>query len=776
MFRRYALPFTLPVLLGALVATAADGPRPFSPVQDGYVADAEAQLAWSPDRLLLKFTPAGLSDSHLDDTGAKAAGPVTTTGLASLDATLAGLDVVGIRAAHTRTADTELAHRLGVDRWFRLELGSRTDIPAVAARLAADRHLEYALPDLRAYPAVVPNDSLYAANWGHDNTAQLPDLDWGGSYEHDLPTTVGTIGFDANADVAWGGSQGYGSGSVVIAILDSGVDSTHPDLNQVTGYDFGDNDDDPHDDSAVPGHGTACAGVAAAIANNGLGAVGVAGGSVIMPLKVSDSVGDLLFSYIVEAVYHAADNGADVISMSFSAATTAYAPMDDAVAYADGLGVVLLAATGNDNNSTIGYPAYNPVVIGVGAASPCGDRKRSSSDRKEVNPGVSTDPNDYTCDGERWWGSNYGGTTQDQEGAVDILAPTILPTTDIQGSSGYDAGDYSMFFNGTSCATPYAAGVCALIKAVNPSWTPAQIRTQLVTTAQDIVNVESVAGWDRYSGYGMVDAAAAVGISGPAAPVALFGLDTGSGCAPLTVTFTDLSSGDIDTWSWDFGDGNGDAVQNPLHEYTAPGSYDVRLIVAGAGGIDTLTVTGAVVVELPVSAAFAVSNTLGAPPLVVDFTDQSTGAPTSWHWDFGDATTETVQNPTHTYTVDGIFDVTLIVTNGCSSDTLVMIAAVQASSLSAAGEPVPARFGLAPNYPNPFNPSTTIVYGLASDGHARLEVFDVSGRRVASLVDTQKEAGEHQIQWQPRGLASGVYFARFSANGQTVTQRVTLLK
>ena len=114
---------------------------------------------------------------------------------------------------------------------------------------------------------------------------------------------------------------------------------------------------------------------------------------------------------------------------------------------------------------------------------------------------MSTDPNGYTCDGERWWGSNYGVTTQDAAGAVDLIAPTILPTTDIQGSAGYDSGDYSGFFNGTSCATPYAAGVAALVKSANPSYTPAQIREAIVTGADDVVNVESGAGWDRWPLY-----------------------------------------------------------------------------------------------------------------------------------------------------------------------------------------------------------------------------------------------------------------------------------
>ena len=328
------------------------------------------------------------------------------------------------------------------------------------------------------------------------------------------------------------------------------MDVGHPDLRQVTGYDYGDNDSNPDDNSGNPGHGTACAGVAAGVADNGLGVAGIAGGCSIMPLKVSDSAGNLSFTYITNAIYHAADNGADVISMSLGAAVSSDPGTDSAIQYAHNAGCVILAATGNENYTAISYPAINQYVIGVGAASPCGDRKRSSSSSLEVNPGVYTDPNGYSCDGERWWGSNYGPASQDDRGAVDVIAPTIVPTTDISGSAGYAAGDYDMFFNGTSCATPYAAGVAALIKSAFPSYTPDQVRAQLVGTAQDVVSVESGAGWDRYTGYGMVDAAAAVGGGSPVTypPVAAFTGTPTSGDYPLAVAFTDQSTNTPTSW------------------------------------------------------------------------------------------------------------------------------------------------------------------------------------------------------------------------------------
>lgn len=435
------------------------------------------------------------------------------TGLATLDRVTEDIQATEMVRAHIQVANRQLDEQLGISRWYLLRFPANIAVDTVLDRLAADRNVNVATPDYIAYTSAVPNDPKYAIQWGHNNTGQTLSYCWncGG---HPSGSPVGTSGFDANAQAAWDASQGYGSSGVVIAILDSGVAAGHPDLNQVAGYDYGDNDSNPDDNSADPGHGTACAGVAAGITNNGVGVAGIAGGCSIMPLKVANSAGSLYFSSIQNALYHAADNGADIASMSFGAAISSDPATDTALSYANSNGVTLLAATGNENSSSISYPANNSNVIAVGAASPCGERKRSSSSSSEVNPGVSTDPNGYTCDGERWWGSNYGSTTQNASTAVDIIAPTILPTTDLLGSAGYDPSNYSDWFNGTSCATPYAAGVAALVLSANPSYTPADVRNALRTTAIDITSVESGTGWDRYTGYGMVDANAAVGGGG----------------------------------------------------------------------------------------------------------------------------------------------------------------------------------------------------------------------------------------------------------------------
>ena len=493
--------------------------RPFVPVQEGPGAPVRQVALWEPGRVLFQVTRQAHGRSALERrwSADPALRGTQSSGLAEVDLELAAVGATRIARALLDTKDVGLGRELGIERWYLVDVPPRTDVRALADRLRALPEVEDASVDWRAFPADVPNDPLHGQHWGHNNTGQMLDYCWGCG-GHPSGSPVGTPGFDASAQAAWDAPQGYGSASVVIAIIDTGVDSSHPDLRQVAGWDYGDNDSNPHDNSAQAGHGTACAGVAAAISNNGLGTAGIAGGVSIMPLKVANSAGSMTFSAVANAILHAGDNGADIASLSLGAAISNDPTTSSAIAYSYGLGVTILAATANSNASSIDYPANHAQVMGVGAASPCGERKRSSSSSSEVNPGVFTDPNGYTCDGERWWGSNYGTNTQDAAGAVDVIAPTILPTTDIQGGAGYDPSNYSLWFNGTSCSTPYAAGVCALIVSANPSFTPDQVRTRLVSTCDDVTSVESAAGWDRYSGYGMVNAAAAVAGGGGGGP------------------------------------------------------------------------------------------------------------------------------------------------------------------------------------------------------------------------------------------------------------------
>ena len=405
------------------------------------------------------------------------------------------MSVVGGKAiirAHRRVKDTDWEKSTGWDRWFLITLNGKTSATQAIEAFKANRYVEDATPEYIAYREAIPNDTYYANNWGHNNTAQLPVYS-GGSHSG---AGVGAVGFDSDAQLAWDQTQGYGLQSIVIAVIDTGVDTAHPDLRLVTGYDYGDNDSNPMDDSGEAGHGTCCSGIAAGKANNALGVTGIAGGCSVMPLKVADSAGNMYFTAIENALTHAADYNANIVSMSLGAEGgmgEGDSPSTDAaLTYAYNAGVAIFAATANSNTSTIAYPSNHTAVISVGAASPCGQRKSTSS-----------------CDGEYWWGSNYGTNTPDDKDAVDIMGPTILPATDISGTGGYSSSDYYMWFNGTSCATPYVAGSAALILSRDASLTPSQLRAVMTSTATDMT-ADGGAGWDRYTGYGMVNVYSAI--------------------------------------------------------------------------------------------------------------------------------------------------------------------------------------------------------------------------------------------------------------------------
>ncbi|MCB9232406.1 MAG: PKD domain-containing protein [Bacteroidia bacterium] len=145
-----------------------------------------------------------------------------------------------------------------------------------------------------------------------------------------------------------------------------------------------------------------------------------------------------------------------------------------------------------------------------------------------------------------------------------------------------------------------------------------------------------------------------------AAPSANFG-SSGSG---LSVSFTDQSTGGASTWSWDFGDGNTSTQQNPSHTYALPGNYTVCLVSGSICGNNTICQT--ITVCLPLVSSFSTSTN----SLTANFTDQSTGGAGSWQWDFGDGNSSTQQNPSHAYALGGTYNVCLSVTNSCTTSTV----------------------------------------------------------------------------------------------------------
>jgi hypothetical protein len=237
---------------------------------------------------------------------------------------------------------------------------------------------------------------------------------------------------------------------ITIAIVDSGVNATHPDLqpNMVAGYDFVDDDATPTD---FFGHGTHVAGIAAAKGSNGIGISGIAPNAKIMPVRVLDAGGLGSYMDIAQGIVYAADKGAKVINLSLGG--TGYSSTIDAAAqYAVSKGAVVVAAAGNDGTNELFYPASLPSVISVG-----------SVDDVFPSPTVS-------------YVSYYG--------KGDIVAPgeNVFSTCTVSGSAPPCSTGYAVD-SGTSMASPEVAGAAALLLSAKVATTPGQVREALICGA-----------------------------------------------------------------------------------------------------------------------------------------------------------------------------------------------------------------------------------------------------------------------------------------------------
>jgi subtilisin family serine protease len=285
---------------------------------------------------------------------------------------------------------------------------------------------------------------------------------------------------DAELDNSWGVKRigagfvhdGNNKGArIKIAIIDTGIDYSHPDLdgNYIGGYDFVNSDDDPMDDD---GHGTHVAGIIAAEDNN-IGVVGVAPEAKLYALKVLDDTGSGYMSDVVLAIQWATDpnddgsasDRLDIINMSLGGQKNIFLEWACNLAYLDGL--LLVAAAGN--GGSVIYPAAYDSVISV-----------SATDRDDALASFSS--------------------TGKQ---VELAAPGVNINSTLPGNE-YSGETWS----GTSMASPHVAGTAALVWKANPTWSNDEVRTQLQETAEDLGAV----GWDSKYGYGLVDADEAAGL------------------------------------------------------------------------------------------------------------------------------------------------------------------------------------------------------------------------------------------------------------------------
>lgn len=420
-----------------------------TPVAAAAPAVSDAGAAWVPGEVLVKFKP-----------GSDAAGKARVAGLVAAKS----VQEFGLSGVRCLAFDG-----LGVDE--------------AVARCSADPAVEYAEPNYIWHAASIPNDPRFGEQWSLRNTGQ----------------TGGSAGSDIDAAAAW--DLATDSGTVVVAIIDSGVDYGHPDLaaniwtntgevagngldddgngyvDDVHGYDFANLDGDPMDDS---GHGTQCAGVVGAAGNNSLGITGVCWKTRVMCLKFMNASNSGTTSRAIASIEYAVRMGARVLNASWSGSTSSTA-LHDAIWAAGNAGVLFVAAAGNNYqniDTSRAYPAAYPTANIVAVSS--------------------TGYTDALANSANW------GPV-----SVDLCAPGDNILTTFPGAA------YGLS-SGTSMSCPQVTGALALILARHPG-----IRWQ---TARDILfasvdAVQSLQGKLATGGRLNLATALAIGDATPPAPV-----------------------------------------------------------------------------------------------------------------------------------------------------------------------------------------------------------------------------------------------------------------
>ncbi|MFA5363315.1 MAG: S8 family serine peptidase [Candidatus Omnitrophota bacterium] len=404
---------------------------------------------------------------------------------------------------------------------YLVKLESSRGPASIAAELSGNPSIAYAEPDYTVSAEMTPNDPYYSSNAG-----------WGQSYA-DLWGLK-----KIQCETAWNYTQGSG---IIVAVIDSGIDYAHADIknniwsntkeiagnskdddkngyrDDTKGWDFANNDKIPLDDN---GHGTHVAGIIAATGNNSKGIIGIAPQAKVMAVKGLNSTLSGSISTIVNAIKYAADNGADVINMSWSLKGDSQA-LTDAVKYAYAKGCVLIAAAGNySKNVSLYSPAKLAQVITV-----------ASTDHSDIKP-------DFSNFGSKVDISAPGGDSYNTSGEKNYINILSLKASSVSSQSKYVVNSSYYRMRGTSVSAPYAAGLAALLLSKYPDWSNEVVRKQMCSTADNINSLNpSYKGW---LGSGRINANRAVtkvySVSGYVRN------SSGTGISGVTIRFSNLSS------------------------------------------------------------------------------------------------------------------------------------------------------------------------------------------------------------------------------------------
>lgn len=677
---------------------------------------------------------------------------------------------------------------------FELELADK------AMRL---NFIEYAVTEPIYYTTLTPNDYTGSTQWYLDRIKALD---------------------------AWDISTG--SPNIKLGIVDAGFLTSHPDLagnmwinpgeipgngidddangyiDDVTGWDAGNNDPNPNPPAAFASyfsHGTSVAGSASPVTNNAVGIAGIGFSCSIVPIKgktdgsAANTGGTQQERESLDAttagITYAIRAGVDVINMSFGGPTS-NSVVENLMIAAHDAGIVLVAAAGNDGTTNNHFPSNYPHVINVGATN--------SNDRKSGF-------------------SNYGST-------IDVMAPgSGIRTTIHTGALN------PTYFNtsGTSTASPIVAGLVGLMVSTNPCLSPFEIEQYLKATADDIDNLNTA--YRGLLGAGRINADAALKAIAPAfAPLASFHYDTTSSCDGTIEFFYDgANSGCPDEIRWSF-NGQTSSEQNPVFGITDTGSYQVTLfaqnklgsnrdsmmirinhvLLADAGGNQAGVLTACVgeAIQLNASTNYSGSTFSWSPAIGITSTavlNPTVGALTNRVYSL------TVTDSTGCQTTD---EVELVVVNSVDAgadqtinlgDTAQLDVAVVASGYTYAWTPatdlnnpliknpkasptmnttyqvtattfsgcdltdqvtvnVNGGLGLFDNfaaigrvYPAYPNPASAEIFLSATLDHATslsVKAYDLTGREIATLHDGKVPSGEIKLTWQQdAALSPGIY-------------------
>jgi subtilisin family serine protease len=376
---------------------------------------------------------------------------------------------------------------------YRVYIPSNADVMSVVAQLSKNPDVTFAEPDYIAYSSNVPNKTFHSVPAGTYLPVNAhPQISVSDTPAVDDPLYSQEWGLaKINIEGAW--SHTFGSSTTTIAIIDSGIDSSGPDLSSqlwtnpgeipgngidddnngyiddVNGWNFVANSNDVTDDY---GHGTLVSGVAVAAANNGQGIAGVCPNCRVMPVEVMNSSGTANYSDVAAGVLYAAEKGAKVINISlggYSNSNTLSNAINTAINVYD---AVVVAGAGNDNSTNLFYPAAYSGVLAV-AGTNTDDTKWSDSTSV---------------------GSNYGSW-------VSVSAPAVNILSTESGGGWIDA-------TGTSMAAPFVAGLAGLLRSLHPDWSQAEVSSQIIHTADSIDSLNP--SYVGQLGSGRIDAANAM--------------------------------------------------------------------------------------------------------------------------------------------------------------------------------------------------------------------------------------------------------------------------